>query len=36
MGDDVGMRLIEAAMDGDVAAMASAVDDGAPVGFQVW
>lgn len=35
MGDAAGMRLIEAAMDGDVATMASAVNDGAPVGFQV-
>ena len=34
MGDAAGMRLIEAAMDGDVAAMVHAVKDGAPVGFQ--
>ena len=34
MGDEAGMRLIEAAMDGDVAVMAAAVDDGAPVGYQ--
>lgn len=34
MGDEAGMRLIEASMDGDVAAMASAVRDGASVAFQ--
>lgn len=34
MGDDAGMRLIEAAMDGDLVEIAAAVNDGATVAFQ--
>ena len=34
MDDDAGMRLIEAAMDGNLVRMAAAVNDGAPVAFQ--
>ena len=34
MGDDAGMRLIEAAMDGNLAEMAAAVEAGAAVGYQ--